>query len=62
MKDDDLNTYVSRFKTLATTAGYAHNNPETVDIFVQGLARWIVFKILDRETTSDIFKGWVAAT
>ena len=61
MKNDDINTYITRFAELAHKALYQENDPAVLEIFKRGLP----FKLLDNCMNYDqpaTWEAWKAAT
>ena len=59
MRDDDLDSYVATFKSLAEDAGYDLANLGTVHIFAAGLKKGLRSAILHRDTQPTTFDEWV---
>jgi hypothetical protein len=50
MKYDDIDSYISKFEELARRAGYTTGNPETTQLFMQGLPQIVVQDCLHAPT------------
>jgi hypothetical protein len=61
MKDDDLDTYISKFKHLARDAGYDLTAMGTVDLFALGLREKLFNACMYRQTQPESFNDWVTA-
>jgi hypothetical protein len=46
MKGDKINPYVAKFKELCRDAGYMTGNPETQQMFLKGLPKYIIKDVL----------------
>jgi hypothetical protein len=46
MKGDDIDPYVAKFEELCQDAGYTTGNPETQQMFLKGLPKYIIKDVL----------------
>jgi hypothetical protein len=61
MRDDDLDTYIARFKHLARDAGYDLTALGTADLFALGLRQKLFDASMYRDTQPETFDEWVTA-
>ena len=64
IKGTDLDTFVPRFKHLATKAGFGINNPATKDLFARALTTPLLNAIIGRETFNPrtaTLDNWITA-
>jgi hypothetical protein len=61
MKDNDLDTYISKFKHLARDAGYDLTAMGTADLFALGLREKLFNVCMYRQTQPESFNNWVTA-
>jgi hypothetical protein len=58
MKNDDVNEYIAIFEDLLTKIEYKREDFGVIDKFKQGLKKWIVKKILERDTWPANLNEW----
>ena len=58
MKDNDLDTYIARFKHLAQDAGYDLTALRTADLFTLGLRRSLFDAAMYCDTQPETFEEW----
>ena len=58
MKDDDLNGYIAKFKSLLRKAGRDQTEVANIDIFKQGLKRWLFQMIMRRRPLPLTLNKW----
>ena len=61
MRGDELDSYISMFKHLASRAGYALTEAGTVHLFALGLKSKLMDTVLHRDTQPTTFDEWVTA-
>jgi hypothetical protein len=61
MRDDDLDTYIARFKHLARDAGYDLTALGTADLFALGLRQKLFDASMYQDTQPETFDEWVTA-
>ena len=61
MQDDDLDTYIARFKHLARDAGYDLAALATADLFALGLKKKIFDACMFRDNQPETFDEWITA-
>jgi hypothetical protein len=64
MEKNELDTFVARFKFLATKAGFGHDDSATKDLFARRLPNALLLAILGRETFNPrtaTLAEWIAA-
>jgi hypothetical protein len=61
MKNNDLDTYIFKFKHLAKDAGYDLTAMGTVDLFALGLREKLFNACMYRQMQPESFNDWVTA-
>jgi hypothetical protein len=55
LKDNDIDTYIAKFKELAQQAGYTLRSPESIQLFKEGLSYPILADIMRAPTVSEYY-------
>ena len=61
MRGDELDSYISMFKHLASHAGYALTEAGTIHLFALGLKSKLMDAVLHRDNQPNTFDEWVTA-